>query len=253
MLVIDVADQIVTRLGVPTVAALERRLGPNGRCLTCGDQFGSAPLSVRAYHDGRTSVTLVAHHSDCADSAWLDVGAEIGPGESTWAAATGTVSLPLGRLRPLRWLFGSAARKQTLPVMFVRPSLETARVREVCAGDAVNTDAEMYHRLGFAEFHELAVRVHPLRPLCPAWLRVAGADLSVAAMAADQAWSAPVAEPEVAELIKDRGGIMIAVSYDNDPRRLSEDAHHLDRALGNGEILLGWAQLSPPPRPPSGH
>jgi hypothetical protein len=41
---------------------------------------------------------------------------------------------------------------------------------------------------------------------------------------------------------------MIAVACDDDPTRLSTDAHYLDRAFGNGEILLGWAQLSPPPR-----
>jgi hypothetical protein len=90
--------------------------------------------------------------------------------------------------------------------------------------------------------------VHPLRPVCRAWLRVSGQQLSVAAMATDQAWSAPVAQPAVADMIKDHGGVMIAVACDRDPYRLATDTDHLDRALGIGEVLLGWAQLSPPPR-----
>lgn len=249
MLVIDVAETIVSRLGVPTLAALERRLGADGRCLTCGDEFGYAPLSVRAYDDGRAGVTLVAHHAICADSDWLDGAAEARPGHPTWAAAAATIRLPVGRLRPLRWLFGAPSRSELLPALFVRPSLEMARVRQVCAGDAVNTDGDRFCRIGFAEFGELAVRTHPLKAVCHAWLRVSGDDIAVAAMPGDQAWSAPVTEPAVADLIKDRGGIMIAVSGDCDPRHLSADADYLDRALGNGEVLLGWAQLSPPPRP----
>jgi hypothetical protein len=245
--VIDVANSIVSRLGRPTVAALERRLGADGRCVTCGDQFGSTPLSLRAYHDGREAVTLVAHHAACADSAWLDVGAEVLPRQPTWAAAAAAISLPLGRLRPLRWLSGAASRSQTLPVMFVRPSLEMSRVRQVFPGEAVNADMERYREIGFADLSELAVRVHPLRPICHAWLCTSGHDVSVAAMATEQAWSAR-AQPPVADLVRDHGGIMIAVACDHDPGRLSTDADYLDRAFGNGEILLGWAQLSPPPR-----
>lgn len=248
MLVSDVADLIVSRLGEPTVAALERRFGPDGTCLTCGSQLGSGPVSVRAYQGAREIVTLVAYHAGCTDSAWLDIGAEVLLSEETWAAATTAVSLPFGRLQPLRWLRGAGPRDHTFPVMFVRPSLEMTRVRQVFPGEAVNADVEHLRRLGFAELGELAVRVHPLRPLCRAWLRASDQDLSVAAMATGQAWSAPVAQPTVAGMIRDHGGIMIAVACDRDPHRLATDADYLDQALGIGEVLLGWAQLSPPPR-----
>lgn len=248
MLVSDVADLIVSRLGTATVDALERRFGSEGTCLTCGGRLGSGPVSVRAYQGHREIVTLVAYHAGCADSAWIDIGAEVLLHQETWAAATTAVSLPLGRLRPLRWLMGAACRAETLPVMFVRPSLEMTRVRQVFTGEAVNADVERIRRLGFAELGELAVRVHPLRPVCPAWLRTSGEHLSVAAMATDQAWSAPVAQPTVADMIKDHGGIMIAVACDRDPHRLAADTDYLDQALGIGEVLLGWAHLSPPPR-----
>ena len=248
MLVSDVADLIVSRLGEPTVAALERRFGSDGICLTCGGRLGSGPVSVRAYEGARGIVTLVAYHAGCTDSAWLDIGADVLLSQETWAAATTAVSLPLGRLRPLRWLRGAPSRAQTLPVLFVRPSLEMTRVRRVFAGEAVNADVERIRRLGFAELGELAARVHPLRPVCRAWLRASGQQLSVAAMATDQAWSAPVAQPAVADMIKDHGGIMIAAACDRDPGRLATDADYLDQALGIGEVLLGWAQLSPPPR-----
>jgi hypothetical protein len=248
MLVSDVVDLIVARLGAPTVAALERRFDPDGICLTCGGRLGSGPMSVRAYQGSREIVTLVAYHAGCTDSAWLDIGAEVLLSQETWAAATAAVTLPFGRLRPLHWLIGAPSRAQTLPVLFVRPSLEMTRVRQVFAGEAVNADVELFRRLGFAELGELAVRVHPLRPVCRTWLRTSGQQLSVAAMATDQAWSAPIAEPAVTDMIRDHGGIMIAVACDRDPYRLATDTDYRDRALGIGEVLLGWAQLSPPPR-----
>lgn len=212
--------------------------------MTCGGQFGSVPLSLRAYHDGRETVMLVAHHAACADSVWLDVGAEVPAPQPTWTATTATMALPLGPLRPLHWLLGGAARSHTFPVMFVRPSLEVAQVRPVFAGETVNADMERYCRLGFSEPAELAACADPLRALCRAWLRTSGQRVSVAAMAGDQAWSA-TAEPEVAELVSGHGGIMIAITCDHDLGRLSADRHYLDRACGNGELLLGWAQLSP--------
>jgi hypothetical protein len=248
MLVSDVVDVIVSRLGEPTVATLEHRFGPDGICLTCGGRLGSGPVSVRAYQGSREIVTLVAYHAGCTDSAWIDIGAEVLLSEETWAAATTAVTLPLGRLRPLHWLIGAPSRAQTLPAMFVRPSLEMTRVRQVFAGEAVNADVELFRRLGFAELGELAVRVRPLQPVCRTWLRASGQQLSVAAMAADQTWSAAVAEPAVGDMIKDHGGIMIGVACDRDPYRLATDPDYLDRALGIGEVLLGWAQLSPPPR-----
>lgn len=246
---IDVADVIGSRLGEPTVTALKRRFGPGGRCLTCGSRLGSAPLSVGAYHDGRETVTLLAYHARCAGSAWLDAGGDIPSCEPTYATATAAVSLPLGRIRPLRWLRGAGSRAQTLPVMFVQPSLEAVHVRQVCTGEAVNADLEKYSRLGFAELGDLAVRLHPLRPVAPAWLRASGRDVSIAATAGDRVWSTPALQPPVADLIKDHAGIMIAITCDHDPRRLSIDAGYRDLTLGNGEILLGWAQLSAPPRP----
>ena len=249
MPVIDVDDLIVARLGEPTVTALRRRFGPAGNCLSCGGRLGSAPLSVRAYHDGREAVTLVAHHAVCAASAWLDIGTEILPPEPTWTTAATSVSLPLGRLRPVRWLMGAASRELTLPVLFVQPSLDVARVRRVGAGEAVSADLEEYIRLGFAELGELAARVHPLHPVGRAWLRASGRDVSVAAQAAASPWLAPAVAPPVAKLVRERGGIMIGISCDHDPRRLSTDSGYLDRALGNGEILLGWAALSVDPFP----
>lgn len=60
VVVLDVVDEIWTRLGEPTVTALARRFGPEGRCLTCRARFGAAPLSVRAYHGPDGVTTLVS-------------------------------------------------------------------------------------------------------------------------------------------------------------------------------------------------
>jgi hypothetical protein len=243
VLVFDVADVISSRLGEPTVTALARRFGADGRCLTCAGRLGTAPLSVRAYRDDRGIITLVAYHADCAASAWLDVGTAALPCQATWAAAMTRMPLRLGAPRPFRWLRGPGSRDEMTPIMLVHPCLDMTRVRQVCPGEAVNADLEDYFLLGFADPGELA-HTYPLRPAGKAWLRTYGNDVALMVMAGDQAWSAPIEQQPVADLVFARGGVMIGITCDRDPVRLSTDTRYLGYAIGNGEILLGWAPLS---------
>ncbi|HEY7361923.1 MAG TPA: hypothetical protein VH642_13985 [Streptosporangiaceae bacterium] len=245
VLVIDVADDIRLRLGEPTVAALARRFGAAGRCLTCGERLGAAPLSVRAYRDHAGIITLMAYHAGCAASAWVDVGPGTLPRRETWAAAVASVSLPLAARRWSRWLRGPGPRDQVMPVMLVHPSLEMTRVRQAGFGEAVNADIERYGRLGFADTGAFA-RACPLRPAGRAWLEAARGTLRLQVTVADRAWSAPI-PPPAAALAVARGGVLVGVACDRDPGRLAAEASYLRYTVANGDVLLGWAPL------PGGH
>lgn len=91
VVVLDVAYEIHSRLGGPTVSALTRRFGPGGICLPCTGRLGTEPLSIRAYEDGQGPVTLMAYHAGCAASTWLNVHAP-GNGEIQlgWAQLSGS-------------------------------------------------------------------------------------------------------------------------------------------------------------------
>ena len=128
VVVLDVADEIRVRLGEPTVTALTRRFDADGRCLTCGERLGAAPLSVRAYDRRDGDVTLLAYHAGCATSAWVDIGPCAPPRPGTWAAAV--TSITVMQVPGPRWIRRlRAAREQAraMPVMLVHPCLETSR------------------------------------------------------------------------------------------------------------------------------
>jgi hypothetical protein len=241
VLVLDVADDIRLRLGEPTVAALARRFGPAGRCLTCGERLGAAPLSVRAYRDHEGIITLVAYHAECAASAWVDVGPGTLPRQETWAAAVTTVSLPLAARRWSRRLRGAEPRDQVMPVMIVHPSLEMARVRQAGSGEAVNADIGRYGLLGFAGPGVVA-RARPLRPAGRAYLGAARRTVRLQVMVADRTWSAPI-PPPAAALAVARGGVLVGVTCDRDPDRLAAEARYLEYAVAGGDVLFGWAPL----------
>ncbi len=243
MVVFDIADVIRYRLGEPTVTALAHRFGPGGQCLTCGGALGSGPLSVRAYRDDQEIVTLVAYHAECATSAWLEVGAEDLHCQGTWAAVTTCASLRMATWRRLRWLRVPRAQELSMPLLLVHPSLETARVRPVGPGEAVNADVEYYRRLGFAESSALA-RAYPLRAVGKAWMRACETGISVIVMIGEQAWSALVRPRPLAGLVTVRRGILIGITCDRDPWQLSSRSRCLGSAIADGEVLLGWAPLS---------
>ena len=241
VLVLDVADDIRLRLGEPTVAALARRFGPAGRCLTCDMRFGTAPLSVRAYRDRAGIITLMAYHAGCAASAWVDVGPGTLPRLETWAAAVTSVSLPLATRRWFHRLRRHGTHDQVMPVMLVHPSLEMTRVRQVGSGEAVNADMERYGRLGFADPGVFA-RVCPLRPAGQACLEAAPGTVRLQVTVADRAWSAPI-PPPAAALAVARGGVLVGVTCDRDPGRLATEASYLHYTVASGDVLFGWAPL----------
>jgi hypothetical protein len=241
--VLDVADVISSRLGEPTVTALARRFGPEGKCLTCGARFGDAPLSVRAYRGDEETVTLVAYHSACANSAWLDVGSATLPRGSTWVAAIVGASIRVATRRPVRWLRGPRAVDQTLPVMVVHPGLEVTRVRQVGSGEAVNADLEYFHGLGFTDSHALATS-YPAPVVGLSHLDRYGQAISLIVRVDGQIWTAPVRERRLTGLVAGSRGALVGVTFDRDPARLSANARYLESAIGNGEVLLGWAALA---------
>jgi hypothetical protein len=245
VLVLDVADDIRFRLGEPTVAALAHRFGPAGRCLTCGERLGAAPLSVRAYRDHAGIITLMAYHAGCAASAWVDVGPGTLPRHETWAAAVTSVSLPLAARR---WFRRSGPRDRVMPVMLVHPSLETTRVREVGFGEAVNVDVEHYVRLGFADPGVFA-RACLLRPAGQACLKATRGTVRLQVTVADRTWSAPIPQPAAALAVA-RGGVLVGVTCDRDPGRLAAEASYLDYTVAHGDMIFGWVPL---PGGPGGH
>lgn len=241
VVVLDVADEIRTRLGEPTVTALARRFGPEGRCLTCGAPFGAVPLSVRAYHGPDGVTTLVAYHADCAVSAWLAIGQGILPREDTWAAAVTSTQVRMAVPRALHQLRGPGTQEQVMPVMLVHPSLERARARQVGPGEAVNADVEDYSGLGFGDPGP-GPATCPLRPTGRAGIQETSGNARLAVTVAGQAWSAAISQSD-ATLATDRGGIVVGITCDSDPGRLAADPAQLGYAMANGGVLLGWAPL----------
>ena len=242
VLVLDIADDIRFRLGEPTVTALARRFGPEGRCLCCGGRLGALPLSARAYRDHVGIITLVAYHAGCAASALVDVGPGVLPRQETWAAAATIVSLPVAVRRWFRRLRGPGTRDQLLPILFVHPSLEMARVRLAGLGDAVNADMEGYGQLGFTDPAGLA-HAYPPRPVGQAWMQASRGAVLLYAEAADRAWFAPI-PPPAAALAVARSGVLVGVTCDREPGRLAAETSCLEGAIANGDVLLGWAPLS---------
>lgn len=241
VLVLDIADDIRFRLGEPTVTALARRFGPAGRCLTCGQRFGTAPLSVRAYREQAGIITLMAYHAGCAASAWVDVGPGALPRQETWAAVVTSISMPMATRRSFRRFRGPGMCDRVMPIMFVHPSLEMTRVRQAGFGEAVNADMERYGRLGFADPAAFA-RAYPLRPAGQAWLKTARGSLWLQVVVADRAWSAPIPQP-AATLAVACGGVLVGVTCDRGPERLATEASYLDYTIANGDVLLGWVPL----------
>lgn len=240
VVVLDVADDIRTRLGEPTVTALARRFGPEGRCLTCGAPFGAVPLSVRAYHSLDGVTTLVAYHADCAASAWLAIGPGILPRQDTWAAAVTSTQVRMAVPRALHQLRGPGTHNQVMPVMLVHPSLDRTRARQVGPGEAVNADAEDYSGLGFAD--PGTALACPLRPAGRAHVQQSGDDARLEVTVAGRIWSAPVSQPD-ATLAADRAGIVVGIICDSDPGRLAADPAQLAYVIATGGVLLGWAPL----------
>ena len=165
VVVLDVAYEIRSRLGEPTVSvlarrfgpegsrrsALTRRFGPGGRCLSCGRRLGTEPLSIRAYEDGQGVVTLMAYHAACAASAWLNVAPGTLARDRTWAAAvTRTTARPPGGWW-CRWLRDRRAMPSAGAYPACPSGLDVARVRPVRPGESVNADLEEQARLGFAD------------------------------------------------------------------------------------------------------
>jgi hypothetical protein len=241
VLVLDIADDIRLRLGEPTVTALASRFGPAGRCLSCSERFGAAPLSVRAYRDQAGIVTLVAYHAGCAASVWVDIGPGAVPRQETWTAAVTAISLIVAVRRWFRRLPGQGTRDQLMPVLLIHPSLEMTRVRQAGSGEAVNADMEGYSRLGFAGPSALAGTC-PLRATGQAWMQATRGAVLLHVKAAGRAWSAPIPRPAAA-LAAARGGILVGITCDRDPGRLAAEAGQLEGAIASGDVLLGWAPL----------
>lgn len=240
VVVFDVADDIFIRLGEPTVTALTRRFDSDGTCLTCNGRLGTAPLSVRAYRGPGGAVTLIAYHAACAASAWVELAHDALILRETWAAAaTSTVVHIAAR----RWLRASrrGAQEQLMPLLLVHPSLEISRVRQIGLGEAVNADLETYSSLGFADPSTLR-SIRMLRAAGLARMQSDDDDLVLYVTAADRSWFAPASQT-VAALATAHGGVLIGITCDREPRRLAVDAGYLDYAMGNGDVLLGWAPL----------
>ena len=250
VVVLDVAHEIRSRLGEPTVSALTRRFGPGGRCLSCGRRLGTEPLSIRAYEDGQGVVTLIAYHAGCAVSAWLNVAPGTLPRDRTWAAAVTSTTALLPAGWRYRWLRGRRACGDPAVVLLVHPGLDVARVRPVRPGESVNADLEAHARLGFAD-SVLPAQSRQPTTVGQAWIEIRGGCPFLCAQAGSSIWSAAPLEAD-AGLVEGCGGVLIGLTWEGDPARMAAQPQRLEHALGHGEIQLGWAQLSGNPREPGG-
>ena len=242
VVVLDVAEEIRLRLGEPTVAALSRRFGPGGRCLTCGRCLGAEPLSVRAYRDGQGVVTLIAYHAGCAASAWLDVAPDVRPRDWTWAAAVTSVVLRLPGRWPARWRLARVTPEGLVPVLLVRPRLEIARVRPVSLGESVNADLEWYAARGFADPGPPGYSPR-VKVVGRAWIHLQEGCAVLCGQVGSDVWSAGAARFDVG-LVQARGGVLIGLICERDPAWLASRPDLLEQVLGNNEqLLLGWAPL----------
>ena len=269
MPVIDVADAIRARLGMPTVKALAARFGTEGTCPACGVRFGTARLSLCAFADDPEHVTLVAYHAGCRSTAWMDGGPAAEPGDAqpprapTWRAALVpcVIRMPTGHANGSGHRHGSSrwrrvrrddvgepekrrrgTREMQVPLLVVHPRLESSRVRVVNPAETVNADAEEYHRLGFADPDELAAG--PLTEVGAARLLTAGrSSAHVVVRAGFETWAAPVGSPSLVTLIRARGGVLVGVGCEADPQMLAEDPAALASSLARGDLLLGWTPL----------
>lgn len=241
VVVIDIADEIRLRLGEPALTALTRRFGPEGRCLTCGERFGAALLSVRAYRDLDGITTLVAYHADCAASAWIDMGHENPACYQTWQAAVSSIAIPVAEPRLLHPVRRPPARDHLLPTMIIRPSLEMTRVRQVGLGEAVNADLEIYRSLGFSGSGALpaTARRHPAGQ---AWIIETAGTAVLHLLVSEQAWSAS-APDAVISLAVALGGAVAGLTFEHDPGQMAADDRCLRDAISSGDILFGWVSL----------
>lgn len=242
---LEVADDIRSRLGAPTIDALTRRFSPAGRCAVCGEMFAHAPLSLRAYPDFGGCVDLVAFHAGCAVTAWVEDEPAPPRRDPTWQAAfVGfPLSLPRRDVRRRPWPWRTRASTITVPMVVVRPALETARLRVIDRAEAVNADLEGFYRLGFRDPEALRIadadRVGVVRAFgdaCTGRVVVCGGR---------QWWSAPVGSTTMLSLLRARGGAVVAIDCEEDPTELSLAPRRLADAIAGGRVLAGWAPLRP--------
>jgi hypothetical protein len=240
--VIDIADEIRFRLGEPTLSVLNRRFGPEGRCLTCCEPLGALPLSVRAYRGLDGITLLMAYHAACAPSEWIDTGHTGLTCHGTWEAAVATACVPVAQPRWLRVARRPGTRDEVLPVMFVHPSREMTRVRQVGLGEAVNADLEYYHSFGFGGSGVLRRARR-----CHSGGRAQVTEIEDTAVlqvtVAGQAWAAPASDRAISLAVQ-AGGVVAGITYDRDPGRLAVDDAYFRCALGNGDVFLSWISLA---------
>ncbi|MGI8449157.1 MAG: hypothetical protein ACR2MP_18660 [Streptosporangiaceae bacterium] len=193
---------------------------------------------------------LMAYHAACAASAWLYVAPGTLPRDRTWVAAVTrtTARLPGGWW--CRWLRDRGPYRQPALALLVHPCLDVACVRPVGPGESVNADLEEQARLGFAD-SALPAQARPLRTVGQAWIEAREGRTFLCVQAGVSIWSA-VAPEAGADLVKARGGALIGLTCEGTPARLAAEPRRLEHALGNGELQLGWAQLSESPREPGG-
>jgi hypothetical protein len=64
---LQVSDEVLDRLGGPTVEGLRSRLTEHAPCLGCGELLGSGPVSVI----GQQYVLVIGAHAACRPSEWI--------------------------------------------------------------------------------------------------------------------------------------------------------------------------------------
>lgn len=142
---LQVSDEVLARLGRPTVESLAARLVEPAPCLQCGKPLGSGPVAVVA-QQYESKALVVGAHAACRASEWIRFEEAQKLQMPITGDLTTVFAYPSGspwRRRP-GWLSRLAGRRRMVPVMLVFPFVGVAWVELVGPGESVNDDLAYY-------------------------------------------------------------------------------------------------------------
>lgn len=212
----DTAKTLPTSLGFDLIEAVK----PWGSCITCKAEFGSsATVRLDTFDMSRRSsktALVLARHETCARPAQV-AAAEIEP---TWRALASVLEVG-GML---------------VPIVFVNPSGDHFPL-----GGAPKTLLEPWRRDGFVS----PSGQRPEHPdLAAARLSFDGSKMTVR-MKGGWSFTMPEVPAQVRDVMRGRGGAIVALSYAHDVRDLETSAAVLrDFTSDETRSVQGWARLS---------
>ncbi|GAA5079791.1 hypothetical protein [Nocardia iowensis] len=223
-----VDDLTSERLGPDGLKDLTVHLWPH-ECQTCGRPFNGTRAALRV-EVGAYVATADLHHPDCCAPRWDDA-----PGPSSTAATVNFVATTV--LLPI---IGEQSGAEALrPFLLVNPGLEQVILAEFDEGWRVAT-TNYYAQYGLTGGGSV-LRIDHTVPDAIAHL---GEDHTVTVRLGDlrAGWTGDCG-PEITAVVRELGGIVVAVSTAIHPALDSIVADFAD-AISHGQVAGGWVPLS---------